>query len=77
MYVSFSGYITITEWCTSMEDATMLGLPWRMLRDKLVRVDPETGRVRYMDTFDGTNADLMVRKDPLFNSPILLFTIKI
>ncbi|XP_077292785.1 retinal degeneration C [Arctopsyche grandis] len=51
------GYITVTEWCASMEDATMLGLPWRMLRDKLVRIDSETGRVRYMETFDGSNKD--------------------
>lgn len=43
-----------------MEAATLLGLPWRMLRDKLVRLDADTGRVRFMDTFDGANADLMV-----------------
>lgn len=35
-----------------MEEITHLGLPWRMLKDKLVRTDPDTRRVRYMDTFD-------------------------
>lgn len=37
-----------------MEETTHLGLPWRMLKDKLVRTDPETRCVRYMDTFDLT-----------------------
>lgn len=35
-----------------MEETTHLGLPWRMLKDKLVRTDAETRRVRYMDTFE-------------------------
>lgn len=64
-----AGYITVTEWCSSMEAATLLGLPWRMLRDKLVRLDADTGRVRFMDTFDGANADLMVREFTPLISP--------
>ncbi|XP_041972706.1 serine/threonine-protein phosphatase rdgC [Aricia agestis] len=46
------GYISISDWCYAMEDTTHLGLPWRMLKDKLVRTDMDTRRVRYMDTFD-------------------------
>lgn len=48
----FIGHISISDWCQAMEETTHLGLPWRMLKDKLVRTDPETRRVRYMDTFD-------------------------
>lgn len=48
----FVGYISISDWCQAMEETTHLGLPWRMLKDKLVRTDPDTRRVRYMDTFD-------------------------
>ncbi|OWR46920.1 phosphatase-7 [Danaus plexippus plexippus] len=47
-----SGFITISDWCYAMEETTHLGLPWRMLKDKLVRTDPDTRRVRYMDTFE-------------------------
>lgn len=47
-----AGYITVSDWCQVMEQVTHLGLPWRMLKDKLVRTDPDTRRVRYMDTFD-------------------------
>lgn len=42
----------MSEWCRSMEAATGLGLPWRMLRDKLVTLDPETQLVKYSTTFD-------------------------
>nr|XP_037877493.1 serine/threonine-protein phosphatase rdgC-like [Bombyx mori] len=47
-----SGFISISDWCQAMEETTHLGLPWRMLKDKLVRTDPETRKVRYMDTFE-------------------------
>nr|QDR51029.1 retinal degeneration C [Manduca sexta] len=47
-----SGYISIGDWCQAMEETTHLGLPWRMLKDKLVRTDPDTRKVRYMDTFE-------------------------
>ncbi|XP_072941598.1 serine/threonine-protein phosphatase rdgC [Epargyreus clarus] len=52
MDVGQTGYISVSDWCFAMEETTHLGLPWRMLKDKLVRTDPETRRVRYMDTFD-------------------------
>lgn len=51
MYL-IAGYIPVSEWCRSMEAATALGLPWRMLRDKLVTLDPETQLVKYSTTFD-------------------------
>lgn len=47
-----AGYIQVSEWCRAMEAATGLGLPWRMLRDKLVALDPDTQLVRYATTFD-------------------------
>lgn len=54
MSIFCSGYISVSEWCQAMEETTHLGLPWRMLKDKLVRTDPETRKVRYMDTFELT-----------------------
>lgn len=51
-HIFYSGYITLSEWCQTMEDTTHLGLPWRMLKDKLVYTDPETRKIRYMDTFE-------------------------
>lgn len=50
-----AGYIPVSEWCRSMEAATGLGLPWRMLRDKLVTLDPDTQLVKYSTTFDKLN----------------------
>lgn len=52
VFFFYSGYITLGEWCQAMEETTHLGLPWRMLKDKLVHTDPETRKVRYMDTFE-------------------------
>ncbi|KRT80131.1 HLH domain-containing protein [Oryctes borbonicus] len=50
-----SGYINISDWCRIMESATQLGLPWRLLRDKLVTMELETGKVKYSTTFDKLN----------------------
>ncbi|KAJ8922782.1 hypothetical protein NQ315_007817 [Exocentrus adspersus] len=47
-----TGYISITEWCVALEQATGLQIPWRMLKDKLVSIDPETNKVKYQTTFD-------------------------
>ncbi|XP_018320018.1 serine/threonine-protein phosphatase rdgC [Agrilus planipennis] len=47
-----TGYISLSEWCSSLEAATGLGLPWRMLKDKLVVTDPERNKVQYETTFD-------------------------
>ncbi|XP_038109489.1 serine/threonine-protein phosphatase rdgC isoform X3 [Culex quinquefasciatus] len=37
-----AGVLTITKWCEALEAATNLGLPWRMLRDKLAPLDHPT-----------------------------------
>ncbi|KAK9753514.1 Calcineurin-like phosphoesterase [Popillia japonica] len=50
-----SGFINVSDWCRIMESATQLGLPWRLLRDKLVVLDAETGLVKYNTTFDKLN----------------------
>ncbi|XP_044729651.1 serine/threonine-protein phosphatase rdgC [Chrysoperla carnea] len=50
-----TGLITVGEWCKCMENATALGLPWRMLRDKLVSMDSESGKVIYDSTFQVQN----------------------
>ncbi|XP_057659021.1 serine/threonine-protein phosphatase rdgC isoform X1 [Diorhabda carinulata] len=53
-----TGYISITQWCVALENITGLQLPWRMLKDKLVTVDPETNKVKYQTTFDVKNEKL-------------------
>ncbi|KAG7305375.1 hypothetical protein JYU34_009441 [Plutella xylostella] len=69
-----SGYVSISDWCHVMEQVTHLGLPWRMLKDKLVRTDPDTRRVRYMDTFDfnvsknGRKADTQTVVETLYKN---------
>lgn len=65
----FPGYISITDWCNVMEETTHLGLPWRMLKDKLVRTDIDTRRVRYMDTFD-LNVNVRIQNRILFEKNI-------
>nr|XP_022902059.1 serine/threonine-protein phosphatase rdgC-like [Onthophagus taurus] len=50
--VNQSGFITISEWCSAMLTATGLSLPWRILKDKLVLVNPDSERVQYGTTFD-------------------------
>jgi hypothetical protein len=45
-----------------MEEQTRLGIPWRMLREKLVTLDPSTGKVEYQSTFqDHTDGRRSVR----------------
>ncbi|RZC41706.1 serine/threonine-protein phosphatase rdgC, partial [Asbolus verrucosus] len=51
-----TGYITVSEWCKVMERATGLGLPWRMLREKLVTVDADTQKVNYSSTFENISS---------------------
>ncbi|XP_054267756.1 serine/threonine-protein phosphatase rdgC-like [Macrosteles quadrilineatus] len=47
-----TGLVTVSEWCSAMEETTGLSLPWRMLKEKLVLMDPAgSGKVRYMTTF--------------------------
>ncbi|KAL3266411.1 hypothetical protein HHI36_010587 [Cryptolaemus montrouzieri] len=47
-----TGFITIGDWCKTMESSTGLELPWRMLRNKLVTTDADTQLVAYRSTFD-------------------------
>lgn len=54
-YLFSAGFINVSDWCRIMESATQLGLPWRLLRDKLVVLDAETGLVKYNTTFDKLN----------------------
>ncbi|CAH1104062.1 unnamed protein product [Psylliodes chrysocephalus] len=52
-----TGYISITQWCVALENATGLQLPWRMLKDKLVTID-SNNKVKYQTTFDVKNEKL-------------------
>ncbi|XP_014248731.1 serine/threonine-protein phosphatase rdgC isoform X3 [Cimex lectularius] len=46
-----TGLINVSDWCIILEKITGLSLPWRMLRTKLATLDPTTGLVQYMTTF--------------------------
>ncbi|CAH0560857.1 unnamed protein product [Brassicogethes aeneus] len=46
------GLITVTQWCKSMEAGTNLQIPWRLLKEKLVTIDADTGKVKYSTTFE-------------------------
>lgn len=35
-----------------MEAGTNLQIPWRLLKDKLVLLDQDTGKAKYLSTFD-------------------------
>lgn len=52
---NLTGFIPVSDWCRALETATELALPWRMLRDKLVALEPETQLVKYSTTFDKIN----------------------
>ncbi|CAG0901330.1 unnamed protein product [Darwinula stevensoni] len=45
------GSITVGEWCRAMQRGTRLSLPWRMLREKFIPLDPITGLVEYNSLF--------------------------
>ncbi|KAF2364865.1 EF-hand domain [Trinorchestia longiramus] len=46
-----TGHITVSKWVEVMEQASELKLPWRVLKDKLVIIDPKSGLVEYQSTF--------------------------
>ncbi|XP_067934923.1 serine/threonine-protein phosphatase with EF-hands pef-1-like [Watersipora subatra] len=47
-----SGNITASAWCDSVKSVTGLDLPWRTMRDKLVKSVPgDTNKVNYNSTF--------------------------
>lgn len=60
--LSHLGTISVTKWCEAMEAATNLGLPWRLLREKLAPFDsnsPSTD-IRYDRTLEMLNTDMIV-----------------
>ncbi|GAB0087919.1 Serine/threonine-protein phosphatase [Sergentomyia squamirostris] len=59
--VAQTGFLTLAQWCEAMETATYLGLPWRLLRDRLAPVEanhPPT-TVRYIKTLELLDSDSM------------------
>lgn len=54
--------MTLSKWCEAMEAATKLGLPWRLLRDKLAppEADRPATEVTYRRTLDMLDDDLIV-----------------
>lgn len=56
------GILTLSRWCEAMESATHLGLPWRLLREKLAPTQPGFPPldVHYNLTLELLNTDLIV-----------------
>jgi hypothetical protein len=47
------GKVTLLEWCVVMESVMQMDLPWRSLRSKIVKVDPNCDNtVLYHTMFD-------------------------
>lgn len=57
-----SGCITIAKWCFVMESVTKLGLPWRLLREKLAP-GTDSQSVNYIRTLDLLDTDVIVSKE--------------
>lgn len=53
------GCISIAKWCYVMEEVTKLGLPWRLLRDKLAP-GTDSQSVNYFRTLDLLDTDVIV-----------------
>lgn len=62
-FFSMTGILTMSRWCEAMEVATGLGLPWRLLREKLAPIQPGFPPldVHYNLTLDLLDTDLIVR----------------
>ncbi|XP_059618091.1 serine/threonine-protein phosphatase rdgC [Phlebotomus argentipes] len=56
-----TGLLTLAKWCEAMEAATFLGLPWRLLRDRLAPLDPNQPptTVKYAKTLELLDSDSM------------------
>lgn len=54
-----TGLIANTKWCNIMERVTKLGLPWRLLRDKLAP-GSDSQHVNYIRTLDFLDTDVIV-----------------
>ncbi|XP_034133338.1 serine/threonine-protein phosphatase rdgC isoform X1 [Drosophila guanche] len=57
-----TGCITITNWCYVMEKVTKLGLPWRLLRDKLAP-GTDSHMVNYNTTLDLLDTDVIMEAE--------------
>ncbi|CAD7081267.1 unnamed protein product [Hermetia illucens] len=57
------GTLSVSKWCEAMEAATTLGLPWRLLRDKLAPMADTTqgnpNEVNYRKTLEMLDTDLI------------------
>ncbi|XP_060656997.1 serine/threonine-protein phosphatase rdgC isoform X1 [Drosophila nasuta] len=56
------GYITISKWCYVMEKVTKLGLPWRLLREKLAP-GTDSKSVNYFRTLDLLDTDVILEAE--------------
>lgn len=83
--ILFSGVLPLAKWCEALEAATHLGLPWRMLRERLspLELDKPQTEVDYVKTLVLLDTDAIVSKMMfkyyfLFKgkSKILLFVLK-
>ncbi|XP_034481568.1 serine/threonine-protein phosphatase rdgC [Drosophila innubila] len=56
------GCITISKWCHVMEEVTKLGLPWRLLREKLAP-GTDSQNVNYFRTLDLLDTDVIMEAE--------------
>lgn len=58
----FSGILPLSKWCEALEAATHLGLPWRMLRERLSPPEAEMSptEVNYQKTLILLDTDAIV-----------------
>ncbi|ALC44362.1 rdgC, partial [Drosophila busckii] len=57
-----TGSISIAKWCAAMENITKLGLPWRLLRDKLAP-GTDSQSVNYIRTLDLLDTDVIMEAE--------------
>lgn len=62
MIFNSTGVISLSKWCEAMEAATKLGLPWRLLREKLAPPENDSVNtdVNYRKTLEMLDTDLIV-----------------
>ncbi|EDW72874.2 uncharacterized protein Dwil_GK16946 [Drosophila willistoni] len=57
-----TGLISISKWCFVMEEITKLGLPWRLLRDRLAP-GTDNQKVNYLTTLDLLDTDVILEAE--------------
>ncbi|XP_055328222.1 serine/threonine-protein phosphatase with EF-hands 2-like isoform X2 [Paramacrobiotus metropolitanus] len=68
-----TGMVKLHDWCIAVEKILKLGLPWRTLRKRLVRMSPANHQlVDYYTSFEELNA---VDVSPTRNTPLLFETL--